>query len=204
MRCQGASSPSPKSWSWRRTVTYLHCIYPMRTTIRPLPAVDLGLDDTIRLFHKALGTRSPRATIDDFDTISSHKLQANTFELPTIIRLEDLKDTEYCYPVVDLVGNGGSLLILHSKEHMEFTEVVFHVTDLFVFAVRVGRHINEIDLHPFKEACNNNGFERAFGLAVSLAVTDLTQLNEEMDLLGRDTIVFVIDLGGSRVLTGMA
>ena len=183
---------------------YLQCIYPISTTVYPLPVGDLDLDYTIRLFHKALGTRSPRATIDNFDTVSSHELQANSFKLPTIIRLEDLKDTEYCYPMVDIVGNRRGFLIPHTKEHMEFAEVVFHVTDPFVFAVRGGRHINEIDLHPLKEAYNNNRFERAFGLAVGLAMTDLTQFDKEIDLLGRDTIVFVVDLGGSSILTGMA
>ncbi len=46
--------------------------------------------------------------------------------------------------------------------------------DLFVFAVRGGRHIDEIDLHPLKEAEDNNGFERAFGLTMGLAMIDLT------------------------------
>ena len=123
----------------------------MRTTVCPLPTGDPGLDGTIRLFDKALGTRSPRTAIDDFDTVSSHELQANSFELTTIIRLEDLKDTEYCYLMVDIVSNGRGLFILHTKEHIEFAKVVFHVTDLFVFAVRSGRYINEIDLHPLKE-----------------------------------------------------
>ena len=184
--------------------TYLQSIYPVRTTIGPLPCGDPGLDSTIRLFNEALGTRSPRATINDFDTVSSHELQANSFELPTIIRLEDLKDTEHRYPMVDIVSNRRSFLILHSKEHMELAEVVFHMTDPFVFAVRSGRHINEIDLHPLKETRDNNGFERSFRLTMGLAMTDLTQLDKEIDLLGRDTIVLIVDLGGSSILTGMA
>ena len=140
----------------------------MTTTICPLPAGDPGLNGTIRLLYKALGTRSPRAAIDDFDTVSSHELQANSFELTTIVRLEDLKDTECCYPMVDIVGNGRGLFILHTKEHMEFAEVVFHMTDPFVLTVRGGRHIDEIDLHPLKKTYNNNRFERAFGLAWAL------------------------------------
>ena len=39
---------------------------------------------------------------------------------------------------------------------------------------------------------------------MGLAMTDLAQLDKEMDLLGCDTIVLVIDLGGSGILTGMA
>ena len=35
-------------------------------------------------------------------------------------------------------------------------------------------------------------------------MTDLTQLGKEIDLQGSDTIVLVVDLGSSRILTGMA
>ena len=137
----------------------------MTTTIYPLPASDPSLDGTIRLLYKALGTRSPRAAIDNFNTVSSHKLQANSFKLTTIIRLEDLKDTEYYYPIVDIIDNGRGLFILYTKEYIEFTKVVFYIIDPFVLTVRGGRYIDKIDLHPLKETYNNNRFKRAFRLA---------------------------------------
>ena len=63
---------------------------------------------------------------------------------------------------MDLIDNRRSFLIPYSKEYIEYTKVVFYIIDLFIFAVRVGSYFNKIDLHPFKEAYNNNKFKRAF------------------------------------------
>ena len=106
--------------------------------------------------------------------------------------------------MVDIIGNRRSLFILYYKEYIKFTKVVLHIIDLFVIAVRCRRYIDKINLHPLKEAQYNNRFKRAFGLTIGLTIIDLTQLNKEIDLRGRDTIVLVIDLGSSSILTSIA
>ena len=146
----------------------------MSIIVYSLSIDDFDLDYIIRLFHKALNTRSSRAIIDDFDIVSSYELQTNFFEFRIIIRLKNLKDIEYCYSMINVINNKENLLVFHSKEHIKLAEVIFHVTDSFVFAVRSRRHIDEIDLHPLKKTCNNNEFERAFELIESLAIIDLT------------------------------
>ena len=164
---------------------------------------DLDLNDIIRLFHKTLSTRSSKAIINDFDIISSHKLQANFFEFRIIIRLKNLKDIEYCYSIINVINNRENLFIFYSKEHIKLIKIIFHITNPFVFVVRDKRYIDKIDLHSLKKTCNNNEFERVFKLIKNLAITDLTQLDEEIDLINKDIIIFVVNLNGSDILIDM-
>ena len=175
----------------------------MSIIVYSLSIDDLDLDNIIRLFHKALNTRSLRTIINNFDIVSSHELQANFFELCIIIRLKDLKDIEYCYSIMNVISNRESLLVFYNKEYIKLIEVIFHVTDSFVFVVRGKRHVDEIDLHSLKETCNNNKFERVFELIKSFAMINLTQFDEEIDLMNKDIIVFVVDLDDNGILIGM-
>ena len=75
--------------------------------------------------------------------------------------------------MVDIIDNRRGFLIPYTKEYIEFTKVVFYIIDLFIFAVRGRRYINKINLHPLKEAYNNNRFKRAFRLTIGLAIIDL-------------------------------
>ena len=131
---------------------------------------EFDFDDIIRLFHKALNTRSFKTIINNFDIVSSHKLQANFFEFRIIIRLKNLKDIEYCYLMMNVINNKESLFVFHNKEHMKLVEVIFHITDSFIFVVRDKRYVDEIDLHLLKKTCNNNKFKRIFELIENFAI----------------------------------
>ena len=45
----------------------------MSASMLPLPGSDLVLYGTIGLFNRALSSRSPRATVDDFDIVLLHE-----------------------------------------------------------------------------------------------------------------------------------
>ena len=158
----------------------------MSIIVYSLSIDDFDLDDIIRLFHKALNTKSFKTIIDDFNIVSSHKFQANSFKFRIIIRLKDLKDIEYYYLIVNIINNKGSLLVFHNKEHIKLIKMIFHMTDSFIFVVRDKRHVDEIDLHSLKKTCNNNEFERVFEFIKSFMITDLIQLDEEIDLINKD------------------
>ena len=134
---------------------------------------DFDFDDIIRLFYKILNTRSFKATINNFDIISFYEFQANFFEFRIIIRLKNLKNIKYYYLMMNVINNKENLFVFHNKKHMKLVEVIFHVTNSFIFVVRDKRHVDEIDLHSLKKTCNNNEFERVFELIKSLAMIDL-------------------------------
>ena len=73
---------------------------------------------------------------------------------------------------MNVINNKESLLVFYSKKHIKFIEVIFYMTNSFIFAVRDKRHIDEIDLHSLKKTCNNNEFERIFELIKNLAITN--------------------------------
>ena len=107
---------------------------------------------------------------------------------------------EYCYLIINVINNKENLLIFYSKEHIKLIKIIFHMTNSFIFAVRNKRHVDEIDLHFFKKTCNNNKFERVFEFIKSLAMIDFIQFNEEINLINKNIIIFVIDLNNNDIL----
>ena len=103
---------------------------------------------------------------------------------------------------MNLACDRGSLLISYREEYMEFAEMI--LTNLYEITVRSGRYINQIDLYTLKQTCRYNVFERVFGLAMGLAIADLIQLDQEVNLPLGNPIVLLTNVYCSSILTDMA
>lgn len=85
---------------------------------------------------------------------------------------------------------------------MVLSEMILHMTDSDIIAIRGGRCINKINLNTLKGTRDHDGFKGACGLAVSLTMTDLKQLDKEIDLRTGNSAVLIVDHARSGVLSG--